>query len=112
MRDREKKIATRYGLLNRLALFEKQLLAIPGITGDGVDMDLDGWLDGICQVIIVPSYHIDAPVLQWFQDRAAMIEKINKVAAPFGLHRTPDRLEDYGEHLYIVYGCDVTWPKP
>lgn len=23
-----------------------------------------------------------------------------------------DRIEDYGEHFYIVLRCDVTWPNP
>lgn len=41
---------------------------------------------------------------------AAMIARINETAASFGLHRTMDSMEDYGEHLYIVFQCNDTWP--
>ena len=100
MRNREKQAAERFGILDRLTAFEQAILT----------MDLDGWYDGIRQVIIVPGYHIDAPGAEWYQQRREMISRLVETANAHGLHRTGDPLEDYGEHLYIVYQCDDTWP--
>lgn len=110
MRHKDRQTAERFGFLSRAKAFEKSLLEIDGITGDHVDFDLDGWYDGIRQIIIIPSYHIASPGLRWFEDRAAMIERIRQTAALYGLHRTMDSMEDYGEHLYIVFQCNDTWP--
>ena len=110
MRQRDMQTAENFGILSRVQAFEKSLLKIEGITGNHVDFDLDGWYDDMRVIIICPSYHITSPGLQWFEDRAATINRINQTAASFGLHRSGDRLEDYGEHLYIVYECDDTWP--
>ena len=111
MRNREKQTAERFGILDRLNAFEQALLSIPGVTGSDVDMDLDGWYDNIRQVIIVPGYHIDALGAAWYQQRREMISRIVETAAAHGLRRTGDPLEDYGEHLYMVYACDDTWPR-
>lgn len=110
MRRKDRQTAEHFGILSRVQAFEKSLLEIEGITGDKVDFDLDGWHDGLRQIIIIPSYRIESPGLQWFEDRAAMIARINETAASFGLHRTMDSIEDYGEHLYIVFQCNDTWP--
>lgn len=110
MRQRDMQTAERFGFLSRVQDFEKALLEIEGITGDKVDFDLDGWNDSIRQIIIVPAYHITSSSLRWFEDRAAMINRINETAARFGLHRSVDSIEDYGAHLYIVFECNDTWP--
>lgn len=111
MRNREKQTAERFGILDRLTAFEQAILTIPGIIGSDVDMDLNGFYDGIRQVVIVPGYHIDAPGAEWYQQRREMISRIVETANAHGLHRTGDPLEDYGEHLYIVFQCDGTWPQ-
>lgn len=110
MKSREKQTAVRFGILDRLTAFEESLITIPGIVGSDVDMDLDGWHDGIRQVIIIPGYHIDTPGAEWYQRRREMISKIVETATAYGLHRTSDRMEDYGAHLYLVFQCDNTWP--
>ena len=110
MFSRDKQTAERFGILERLTAFEQALLTIPGIIGSDVDMDIDGWNDGIRQVIIIPGYHIDASGAAWYQLRREMISRIVETAVSRGLHRTGDRLEDYGAHLYIVFCCDETWP--
>ena len=110
MKHKDMQTAERFGILDRVQAFEKSLLAIEGITGDHVDIDLDGWYDSIRQIIICPGYHITGQGLQWYVARAEMIASINLTAAAFGLRRSGDRIEDYGAHLYIVYECDDTWP--
>lgn len=110
MRTRDKQTASRFGLLDRLLAFETALLALPELLFfQDIEMDLDGWYDGIRQVIIVPRYRIDAKGLQYFEERGRMIGRINEIAASFGLVRSGDRIEDYGEHLYIVYDCNAAW---
>lgn len=109
MKHKDRQTAEHFGFLSRLQAFEKSLLEIECITGDKVDFDLDGWHDDIRQIIIIPAYHITSPGLRWFEDRAAMINRINEIAASFGLHRSGDSIEDYGAHLYIVFECDNTW---
>lgn len=111
MRNHDKQTADRFGILDRLTAFEQALLTIPGVTGSDVDMDLNGWYDSIRQVIIIPGYRIDAHGAAWFQQRREMISKITQTAAAHGLRRTGDPLEDYGEHLYMVYACNDTWPQ-
>lgn len=110
MKHKDRQTAERFGILDRLCEFEQSMLSTPYTRGTDLDMDLDGWYDGIRQVIIVPRYHIPSTVRDWFKARAEMILRLNAIAATYGLKRTGDPLEDYGEHLYIVYECDDTWP--
>lgn len=113
MRAREIRTAEHFGLLERCMDFEQGLLSIRGIVPEkctnGVDFDLSGWLSDIRQLIIVPKYSIPVSAPDYFGQHRAMIESIIELASQFGLSRTEDRIEDYGEHYYIVFRCDSTW---
>ena len=41
-----------------------------------------------------------------------MNDRTAATAARFGLTRTPDTIENYGEHLYFVFHHDGTWEHP
>ena len=41
-----------------------------------------------------------------------MNDRTAATAARFGLTRTPDAIENYGEHLYFVFHHDSTWEHP
>ena len=118
MRDRDRQTAEHFGILSKVESFEKELLGIDGIVsdtlGDGIDFDLSCWLSDMRYVIIVPRYSIDVrlDVDDYFKRRKTLVQTILDTASRFGLSRTEDRIEDYGEHFYIVLRCDVTWPNP
>ena len=113
MRARAIRTAAQFDLLERCMEFEHGLLSIRDIVpdrwSDGIDFDISGWLSDIRQLIIVPKYSIPASAPDYFERRRSMIESIIELARQFGLTRTEDRIEDYGEHYYIVFRCDSTW---
>ena len=113
MRERAIRTAEHFGLLERCMEFEKVLLSIrdvvPDKFSDGIDFVLDGWWSDIRQLIIVPKYSIAASAPDYFERHRAMIQSIIEMAQLFGLSKTEDRIEDYGEHYYIVFRCDSTW---
>lgn len=41
-----------------------------------------------------------------------MNDRTAATAARHGLTRTPDTIENYGEHLYFVFHHDKTWDHP
>lgn len=41
-----------------------------------------------------------------------MNDRNTATAARHGLTRTPDTIENYGEHLYFVFHHDKTWEHP
>ena len=71
----------------------------------------DGFWDNIPSVIFLPKYSISGE--NYFQRRRKLLNSILKTAAGLGLNRTEDRIEDYGQHFYIVTkmekGRDETW---
>lgn len=111
MRERDRATAERFGILDRCEKFERDLLGINGVVRDnfdnGVGMDLSSLCSGIPYIIIVPKYRV--PFETYFEDRRKMIQEIIKLATKYGLNRTEDRVEDYGEHLYMVFRCDDSW---
>lgn len=115
MRAREIATAEKFHILDRIKKFESELLEIPGVVNeecsDGICFDLDGFYDNINYVIIVPKYNIDVRRADYYAARHAMILRIIETAGKYGLTRTEDTMEDYGEHFYIVFKCDTTW-KP
>lgn len=108
MKNREKKTAEVFGVVEKVQAFEQALLSIEGVFGDHVPFDLDGFYSNIRQVIIVPRY--DIPMEGFFDKRCALKKEINATAARFGLYPSGDAIEDYGEHLYFVFECDHSWP--
>lgn len=109
MRDKEFKIAEKFNILDKVQKIEKELLAVNGVTG--IDFDLDGFYDNMCQVIFVAKYDISASLDNYFEVRKQLIKEVIKVAANNGLTRTGDKIEDYGENFYFVFKHDNTWKK-
>ena len=116
MRERVIETAKRFGILEWCRAFEKGLLKIedvvPDISDDGIPFDLDGFSSGIFQVIIVPRYDIRASRDDYWEARKQVKERVIALAEKYDLHRTEDRIEDYGEHFYFVFHCGESWNTP
>lgn len=95
---RHKRTAEKCGILDLVETLQTRLLALDYI--DDVEFDLDGFCDNIPYVIFLPKYHI--PWENYYQHRRELLNKILKIASDLGLKRTKDRIEDYGQHFYIV----------
>lgn len=104
MKDETTRIAERYGITEKCASLERDLLSIDGVTS--VEFDLNGFLDDIHQVIVLVGYdfHIVTRKLRLAVD-------VVNTAYLHGLEESGDRIEDYGEHLYLVFNCGPSWPK-
>lgn len=98
LRDRHKKTAEQFGILPLVEKLQADLLTIDGV--EDVDFDLDGFWDNIPYVIFLPKYKITGE--DYFKRRRVLLTKILQEAENNGLLRTGDRIEDYGEHFYIV----------
>ena len=113
MRARDVKIAEQFGLLERCKAFEEDLLKIkdivPDKSEDGIPFDLTGFLSGIYYVIIVPQYDIRADRDDYWKARKHLLESVVALAEKYDLHRTDDRIEDYGAHFYFVFRCGKSW---
>lgn len=107
MRDREAEVAKRFGVYDRIKSLEDALLAVDGVVE--VEFDLDGFWDNMMCVIIIPKYNIPVRLENYFEVRRQHLNNILKVTRDFGLLPSGDRIEDYGEHWYIVRDCDSTW---
>lgn len=107
MRQRSIKTAERFGVLDRMSALERALLKLDRVSE--VEFSLDGFYDGIMQVIICPKYDIPATLPNYFEVRRTVLQNILEVARSFGLRPSGDIIEDYGEHWYIVRDCDKTW---
>ena len=102
MNDETTRIAERYGITEKCASLERDLLSIDGVTS--VEFDLNGFLDDIHQVIVLVGYdfHIVTRKLRLAVD-------VVNTAYLHGLEESGDRIEDYGEHLYLVFNCGPSW---
>lgn len=114
MRKRDIKIAEQFSILDRCIAFENDLLKIKDIVpdefDDGIPFDLTGWYDSdLNHVIIVPKYDIGANRADYWEARKALREGVVELAAKYDLHRTGDRIEDYGAHFYFVFVCGKSW---
>lgn len=107
MKEREIETAKRFGVLDRIEALEKELLNIEHVAE--VEFDLDCFWSDIRQVIILPKYDIDVRLENYYEVRREMLQKVLDVAKSFGLGPSGDRIEDYGEHYYIVRQCDNSW---
>lgn len=107
MRERDLEIAKNFGVLERVQEFEKKLLEIDHVVD--VEFDLDCFLSDIRQVIFLPKYDIPVSLPDYYEVRRAMLQQVIDVANSFGLKPSGDRIEDYGEHFYIVRSCDNSW---
>lgn len=88
MNDETTRIAERYGITEKCASLERDLLSIDGVTS--VEFDLNGFLDDIHQVIVLVGYdfHIVTRKLRLAVD-------VVNTACLHGLEESGDRIEDY-----------------
>ena len=107
MKKHDEEIANQFGLYDRIKSLEDALLAVDGVVE--VEFDLCGFLDNIRQVIIIPKYNIPVKLENYYEVRRQHLNNILKVTRDFGLLPSGDRIEDYGEHWYIVRDCDESW---
>ena len=101
LRERDRKTAEHFGILDRIERLRTDLMEIEGVID--VDFDLDGFWNGIHQVIFLTKYLL--PFDDYFTARNKMVHSILECAQRHGLSKTEDRIEDYGEHLYFVTAC-------
>ena len=107
MKDRTIKTAERFGILAKVEKLEAELLKVDGVVA--VDFDLDGFYDGIRQVIFLTKYDIPVTLENYFEARKNLIHNVLEVAKNNGLKRTKDSIEDYGEWFYFVTSCGDRW---
>ena len=106
---RAERIARECGILDRMEALEAELMKIEGIVE--VPFDLDNYGDsGMYQVILVPKYDIDVRREDYFEARRQQRQAIIETCLRHDLWSTGDRIEDYGEHWYMVRRCGDTWP--
>lgn len=108
MNDRTAATAARFGISEQCAALERDLLTLPGAVG--VEFDLDGFYDHMKQVILLVKF--DVAYESYFRDLRALRQGVVDTAGRHGLTRTPDTIENYGEHLYFVFHHDKTWDHP
>lgn len=109
VRERDTKTAARFGILDRLRQLESELLCIQGITE--VEFDVDNYAD-LPGVILLTRYDIPPSVEDYFTRRRKQVEEILYTCLKYDLFPTCDRIEDYGEHWYIVRRAGKSWPRP
>lgn len=109
MRDRDRRTAEEFGLLDRVEALERELLKVGHVVG--VEFDLDGFYSDIFQVIVVPEYDIPANMPDYFAVRKDMLREVLAVTREHGLNPSGDGIEDYGRHFYIVRNCDESWRR-
>ncbi len=107
MRERERKTAERFNVVDKVEQLKKQIMEIADASK--VDVSLDGLYDDIYQVIILPEYDIPVNDDNYFKRRRIFLNSVLMVAEKNGLSRTEDRIEDYGSGFYIVTSCDKSW---
>ena len=114
MRERDIKTAEKFGILERCKAFEDDLLKIKDIVpdkfDDGIPFDLNGFLDNIYQVIIVPQFDIRGNRDDYWEAHRQLRKNVVALAKKYDLHLT-DRIEDQGTHNYFVFCCGKTWKE-
>ena len=108
MNDRTAATAARFGISEQCAALQRDLLTLPGAVK--VEFDLDGFYDHMELVILLVKF--DVAYRNYFRDLRALRQGVIDTAARHGLTRTPDTIENYGEHLYFVFHHDSTWEHP
>lgn len=108
MRERSIQYALHYGILVEALKLEADLLKIEGIHD--VDIGVDNY-DEIEHIIVVPHYVLPVDAPDYYQRRRVLLENILTVCGQHDLWPTGDRIEDYGEHWYIVRRAGKSWPR-
>ena len=105
MNDETTRIAERYGITDKCASLEQDLMNIDGVTS--VEFDLNGFLDDIHQVIALVGYDYHKIRSTW----SLAGKVLEKALLYHDLNDSGDLIEDYGEHLYFVFYCGQSWLK-
>ena len=108
MTDDVKRDAERCGIYDRIAALENDLLMIDGVPE--IEFDIRDYNE-IPYVIVVPRYVVDYSRGDYFKVRKLQLAQILTVLAKHDLHNSGDRIEDYGEHWYIVRSAGASWPR-
>lgn len=109
MYDKDAEIAAeRFGILDRLQALESDLLKIDGISN--IEFDIANYRE-VHQVIIVLKYDAGAFDKGYYARRNRQLIAILTACVIHDLRNSGDRIEDYGEHWYIVRDCGETWPR-
>ena len=99
------------GILDRMQALEDDLNRIDGISDIDFDIDTYNPYDRIFHVVLVPRYFVDVRRDDYFDARAAQLQKVLDVCEKHDLHPSGDRIEDMGQHWYIVRTCGESWPR-
>lgn len=110
MDTRNAATSARFGITEQCAALERDLLTIPGVAA--VDFDLDGFYDNMEQVILLVKFDVPVTSRSYFRDLFYLRQGIVTTAVAHGLTRTPDAVENYGEHFYFVFHHNATWRHP
>jgi hypothetical protein len=109
MKERERKTAERFGVLEKVEKLEKELLAIAGVAE--VDFDLDGFYDNMNRVTVLTKYDIPVGSLTYFAQRKALLDNVARVAKENELFSSGDSIEEHGEWFYFARVCGQSWRK-
>lgn len=104
---RSERDAKVFGILDQMQSLENDLMQIDGI--EHVEYDIRGFGDGLHQVILVPKYAIDVTLPTYYEARRKQLIEIISVCEKHDLFPSGDRIEDMGEHWYIVRSCGNSW---
>ena len=112
MDERDIQIAEKFGILEKMRKLEADLLGIERVVK--VEFDLNGWLNynrTINHVIIIPKYDVpmDLPWDDYWAAREQIVNGVCDIAAKYDLYDSGDRIEDMGQHFYIVRSCGQSW---
>ena len=111
MRERTENQASRYGLLDRLKALENDLCRLEGISDIDFDIDTYNPYDQIYHVVLIPKYFVDVRRDDYFNSRSRQLQAILDTCETHDLHPSGDRIEDMGEHWYIVRCAGKSWPR-
>lgn len=102
------RFAKQMGILDLMESLEDDLLKIDGVS----EIEFDIRYYNGDYVILIPRYYINPDCDGYFDTKINQLSEILKTCCAHGLLPTDDRIEDYGEHWYIVRKCDPNiWPK-
>ena len=90
----------------RLKKLEKALLSLKGCSK--IEWSLDHFIE-LNEVIFLVKYDLDVTIENYFKPQIKLQESVIETAKKFDLHKTPDRIEDYGRHYYFVFSAGKTW---
>lgn len=108
LKERDRKIAESKNVLNKVKDLEKALMSIDNVVD--VEFDLSPLLDNLGEIIFLTKYDITLTADDTdIKKRKALKDSVMETASKFGLTKTGDRIEDYGEHFYWVFKHDKSW---